>query len=335
MLRDRTKAPLLAAALLIAASIAWPAFAEPLPLRLSWVNTPAQITPMMTAVPGLAKHAGSSYSLQLQHFAASPAIVSAMAASELDIAALGFSTLAIAIENARLDDLRVICVENEDGVADYYSVPFVVLRDSSIRSIEDLRGKIVGTNGISSNNDVALRTILRQHGLEDKRDYTAIEVQVPNMRAMLTEEKINLALPFSHDPEMAKIARPLFFNRDAYGATELSLLTVRQAFLDQHRAAIVDFLEDYLRTVRWLIDPAHRSDALAITAQISKQSVEALEPWAFTQRDYYRNPDGLPNVDALQKNITAEYRLGFIKQDLDVARYVELAPVKEAARRLQ
>ena len=66
--------------------------------------------------------------------------------------------------------------------------------------------------------------MLRKAGLEDKRDYTVVEAPFPAMRAMLAEKKVDLVpgvLPFSLDPELRKIARPIFSQRDAIGETEM------------------------------------------------------------------------------------------------------------------
>src|SRR5580698_9360618 len=47
------------------------------------------------------------------------------------------ASLALAIENAHLTDLRVIGDENQDGVEGWYSTPFFVLKDSPIKTVED------------------------------------------------------------------------------------------------------------------------------------------------------------------------------------------------------
>src|SRR6202034_621908 len=129
--------------------------------------------------------------------------------NETEVANLAYSTLGIAVENAGLSDLRVICDEFQDGVPGYYSQEFMVLKDSPIHKVEDLKGKVVATNAEGSAVDVAMKAMLHQHGLEPNRDYTVIEAPFPAMRAMLAEHKIDLipdVLPFAYDPELQKIA---------------------------------------------------------------------------------------------------------------------------------
>jgi hypothetical protein len=54
-------------------------------------------------------------------------------------------------------------------------------------------------------------------------------------------------LPFSLDPELQKIATPLFTSRDAVGVTQFIMFTARKPFIDKNRSALVDCLEDSLR----------------------------------------------------------------------------------------
>mgnify|MGYP003694439573 CR=1 FL=1 len=109
-----------------------------------------------------------------------------------------------------------------------------------------------------------------RHGLEDKRDYTVVEAPFPTMRAMLAEKKVDLipgVLPFSLDPSCARSPGPIFVQRDAIGETEMIVWAVRKPFIDKNRAAMVDFMEDTLRIVRWYLDPANHKAAAEIAGR--------------------------------------------------------------------
>ncbi len=58
----------------------------------------------------------------------------------------------------------------------------------------------------------------------------------------------------------------------------------RKPFIDAHRAALVDFLEDTLRITRWYEDPANHQAAMDILGALVKQP-PAIFDWAFTKRD--------------------------------------------------
>jgi NitT/TauT family transport system substrate-binding protein len=110
---------------------------------------------------------------------------------------------------------------------------------------------------------------------------------------------------------------------------------MREGFLKAHRAAVVDLLEDYISCLRWYNDPANHRAAIDIVASFTKQPREVLDGWAFTHKDYYRDLNAVPDMAALQSNIDVQVKLGFIKSELDAAKYADISLVKEAAARLK
>jgi len=311
--------------------------AEAVKIRLSYVVPIANWAPMLVEKKDLARNLGKSYQLEITRFAGTPPLITALAAGELDIADLTYPTLPTAIQNAGMDDLRVIADEFQDGNPGFYSNEFMVLADGPINRVEDLKGKAVATNTTGSAVDIAMRAMLRKHGLEDKRDYTIVEAPFPTMRAMLADKKVDLVpavLPFSPDPELRKVGRTLFDTKDAIGVSQFSMWVARKSFIDKNRAALTDFMEDSLRIVRWYLDPANHKGAMEICARITKQPAERFA-WVFTNKDNYRDPNMLPDLAALQRNVDLTRDLGFIKASFDVNKFADLGIVQDAAKRLK
>jgi sulfonate transport system substrate-binding protein len=313
------------------------AAADPVKIRAGWVATPASLIPILFAHPGLAKHQGVSYDFQPVFIGGSPPQITGIAAGEIEIATLNFASFPIAVENAKLTDLKIIADETQDGYDGYATAEYMVLKDSPYKKAEDLKGKTMAVNVLGAGVDLGLRAYLLKHNMEYKRDYNTVEVSFPNMKAELLEHKIDLmtgALPFIYDPELVDKARVLFTLKDALSGTELSFWLVRGAFLQQHRAALVDLLEDMVRSYRWYSDPANHKEAVEILAKFTKRPVAGMD-WAFTKKDTYRDPNGLPNVQMMQQNIDTVEKLGFIKEHLDASKYLDLSLVKEAAARIK
>jgi NitT/TauT family transport system substrate-binding protein len=270
-------------------------------------------------------------------FAGTPPMITAIANGELEVSNLAYSTFPLAVQNANIDDLRVIADEFQDGVTGFHSNEFSVLADGPIKKVEDLKGKVVATNAMGSAVDIGSRAMLRKHGLEDKRDYTTVEAPFPTMKAMLKEKKADLipsVPPFNFDPELKQIQRVLFNSKDAIGISQFIIWAARKSFIDKNRAAMVDFMEDMLRIERWFMDPKNKDEVMKIASKVTKAPPERFG-WLFTSQDYYRNPDMLPNLDALQSNINTTHELGFIKASLDVRKYTDLSLAQEAAKRLK
>jgi sulfonate transport system substrate-binding protein len=311
--------------------------AEPVKIRMSWVAPLANWASIILEKKDLAQHMGKSYTVESIRYQGTPQMITAIANNELEVSNLAYSSLAIAIENAGLDDIRVIADEFQDGVPGYFSQQYYVRKDSGITKVEDLKGKVIGTNGAGSAVDVATRAMLKKHGLEANRDYTLLEGPLPAMPAMLLEKKADLipaVLPFALNPKLREDGKILFEQRDALGVTEMIVWTARKPFIDKNRAAMVDFMEDMLRITRWYIDPKNHDAVAQIASKITKAPPERFG-WLFTKADTYRDPNLVPNLDALQRNVDTTRELGFVKKPIDIKKYADLSLVREAAKRLK
>ena len=312
--------------------------AEPVKIRMSWVAPVANWASIILEKKDLAKHMGKSYTLESIHYRGTPQMITAIANNELEVSNLAYSSLAVAIENAGLSDLRVIADEFHDGVPGYFSQQYYVRKDSGINKVEDLKGKVVGTNGGGSAVDVAVRAMLKKHGLVEKRDYTLLEGPIPAMPAMLLEKKADIVpavLPFALNPKLRAEGKVLFELKDALGGpSQMIVWTARKSFIDKHRAAMVDFFEDMLVITRWYTDPKNHDEVAKIASKITKAPPERFG-WLFTKADTYRDPNMLPDLDALQRNIDTTRDLGIVKNKINIKDYADLSLVTEAAKRLK
>jgi len=309
---------------------------QPVKIRAGWITTPASLVPLLFQKPGVTKHHGKSYTFEPIYFASSTLQITAISNNELDLAGFGYTSFPLAILNGNLTDLRIIADEIQDGAPGYYATPFFVRRDSGIEKIEDMKGKIAVTNGLGSGVDIIMRSALRKHGLEDKRDYTMIEAPFPTHKAVLKERKGDLVvgvLPFSYDPELNEFAKPLFTTQTGTGRVALSFWAVRKGFIDKNRAALVDLLEDYGSVLRWLYDPVNHKEAVQITASFLKRPPAAFDSWLFTNKDFFRDLDGKPDLKVVQESIDKVKDIGFIKSSIEVAKFADLSLVEEAAKR--
>jgi sulfonate transport system substrate-binding protein len=314
-----------------------PAQADPIKIRVAYVVPVANWASLLAEKKDLAKHWGTSYDFEAVRYQGTPPMITALATNELEIADLAYSTLGLAIQNAGIDDLQVIADEFQDGVPGHYSDEFFVRKDGAINKIEDLKGKVIATNAAGSGVDVAMKAMLHKHGLDDKRDYTTIEAPFPAMASMLAEKKVDMVpgvLPFSLNPALRDPSNVLFTQEQGVGRTQMIIWSARKSFIDKNRAALVDFMEDALRIERWYLDPKNHAEVVAIGARLLKVPPERLD-WLFTKQDYYRDPDGKPNLDALKKNVDMTKELGFFGGAVDIGQHTDLSIVTDAAKRLQ
>ena len=110
--------------------------------------------------------------------------------------------------------------------------------------------------------------------------------------------------------------------------------TARQSWIDKNRAALVDFMEDMLRIERWYLDPKNHDEAAKIAGKLLKLPPERFG-WLFTKKDYYRDPNMMPDLVALQRNVDTHAEMGFFKSSFDVKKHSDLSLIEEAAKRLK
>ena len=327
-----------AAAIVATIGLASGASAEPYKIRVGWVTTPTHMQPIIDELhnrhPELFPNYGKSYTVESIHFQGTTPQITALATNELDIAAFGPEALALAVVNAHLN-VRMIADVFQDGVPGYQSITYAVRANSPFHKVEDLKGHIVGTNAIGSFGDSAMRIMMRMHGLSDK-DFTSVEANFNTMPAMLDEGKVDLInlLPKFHYLLKQGKDRILFEAKDGEGRIQAVLWAMKADDLAAHRAAVVDFLEDHIRAVRYLIDPKHHDETVAICAAVTKAPPDTLQ-YVYTKLDSYHDPNGKPDVEATQHALDVELKYGLIKTTVKVApKYVDLGPVEEAAKRL-
>src|SRR5690348_17595420 len=82
-----------------------------------------------------------------------------------------------------MDDLRIIADEIQWGVPGHGTADFAVLKDGPIKKVEDLKGKVLVTNGIGGGLDMIMKAEMLKHGMVDKRDFSVIEINFPNRKS--------------------------------------------------------------------------------------------------------------------------------------------------------
>lgn len=324
---------------MLGAALASPAaHADPVTIKAAWAAVPGQMFPILMQMKNVLVHYGKSYTVEAIRAPGSGPQTTALATGDISLAYFAPAAFALAIQNAHMSDLRLIGVATRDGYQDYFTRPFSVLAASPITKVEDLKGKVIGDNSIGGAMDIGMRAMLKRHGLEDKRDYSVVEIEFPNMMAALTAKRVDmgfLTTPFSVEPMKSGQVRALFTEKDAMeGPSELTIIAGRTPYISANRAALVDYFEDTGRAMKWILDPKNRDTAVKLVADFTKQPESVFSSWIFTKADDFHAPDSKPDVAAMQKNLDIAQQLGVLKEHIDVNAYSDLSLVDEAAARL-
>lgn len=336
MLKRLTLTGLLSAALVtIGVGVA---SAEPVKIRIQWSTTPSHMTPLIPLAPkGIYKHWGKSYVVEDVRMPGSGPALQAIAAGEIEFGGLSAQALTMGVKRAKLD-LRVIAQVMSTGVEGYNATPFMVRENDGINTFKDLKGRVAAINAFGGTVDAALRAMAAREGMKPGTDFQIVEVRMAAMLSALESKRVDMAFlvtPFNLIAKRKGGYKVLFDMRDALGPTETVSWIGKASFVEKHRAALVDFLEDNLRYRKWLDDPKNKQARAEIIAKVTKRPAKNYVAWAFTHEDNYRDPDAMLDVERMQKNINDLNRLGILKETIEVSKYVDMSLAKEAAARLK
>jgi NitT/TauT family transport system substrate-binding protein len=270
---------------------------------------------------------GKAYVVDMTYTRGTPEAATLLAAEQADMATLSFSVFAtLMLKGALSDGLSIVADNYQDAKPGYAANTFFVLDGSSIKKVEDLRGKRVGVNAYGSAVDLGLRVRLKKAGLDARKDVEIVEVAFPNIGAALREKRIDcgvLVIPFLINETAKGGLRALFNGGDAFGTYAPIFQVATRGFIKAHRPAVQAFLADYVRGLQWFYDPANRKQAIALTAGFTKSPPELLDSYFMTNKDYYRDRNGCVNADLIQRPIDAMVEQGLIPQSLKVTDYLD------------
>jgi len=326
---------------LFAASLPMSANAEPVKLRVDWSTIPGQFAPLIATLPKYApdvyRHYGKSYVVEPVRLQGGGASLTALAADQIDIGGVvSPQTVVLAVAEAKLD-VKVIGQVITTELPGYLFTRFWV-RKADVKSINDLRGKVIAVSSRGANVDSTAHIMMARAGMQEPQNYQIAEIRFPAMIAALESRKVDavpLVPPFDRiaakNPDLA----PLFSVGDAFGPVETLMFMGKTSFVEKNRAALVDFLEDNIRMRRWMTDPKTRPIAIKQLSDLTKIPESEYSDWVYTKDDYYYHPQALVNVDRLQSNVVTLKETGVIPAAIDIKPYVDMSLAQEAAARVK
>ena len=310
--------------------------AEPVKIRIQWSVAPAHMTPMIPLAPKeIYENYGKSYVVEPVRMRGSGPALQALAAGEIELGGMSIQALTQGIKRARLD-LQVIAQVMSGGVPGYGVTEFYVRKGESTK-LEDYKGKVIAVNALGGTIDAAVQAQFRKINLLPGRDYQVVEVRFPAMLPALNSKRVDLVpllTPFNLIAMRKNEVSKVFTMGDALGPTETLQWIGKADWIEKNRAALVDFMADNIRFRKWLYDPKSRDQVLETISKVTKRPAKNYASWAFTDIDNYREPNGLVNVERMQRNLDDLVKLGILDDGLDVSKHVDLTIAKEAAARV-
>ena len=295
--------------------------AAPVTLRIGYGGAAEEPLWLLIAKPELGKNYGKVYTLDATRFQGSDKRAQAFEAGAIDLAAGGaIGVIFAAAEGVTAKIIASICRESSRG----FSTSYYAKSDSTIKSVADLKGKIVGINGFSTSGHLWLKAALEKNGLSDT-DVTITPVPFSAMQEALTADKIDLGMfpqPFAALLEKDAKVRKIFDAK--YGLPfdeELDVIIGKDEFLKKNAGAIRAMLEDLKAAMHFYLEKPREARQLLIDTKMVRVSSDVY----LGMNDYYRDSTLRPDADALVKMQQFQIKAGFQSKSVDVRALVDLS----------
>lgn len=193
--------------------------------------------------------------------------VAQVAAGSLDMAHSGYPDFARAALHGA--PVRIV-------LSDFVGSPYAVFAKKNIKTIADLKGKLISIGGPNDITLIYIKPFLASAGLKVS-DVDLVYAKAAGDRfAALAAGAVDAAI----------LNPPTYFEATAAGLTDLgdtkpfaegipfTVWGANTAWAAAHRDTLVTFVRDYRRAVAWLYDPANKQQAIDILVKRAHQKPE-------------------------------------------------------------
>ncbi|HLG69912.1 MAG TPA: ABC transporter substrate-binding protein [Chloroflexota bacterium] len=213
--------------------------------------------------------------------------------------------------------------------------PFVLMAPSSIKTVQDLKGKKIGVSEPGSSSDIATRVALRKEGIDPDTDVSIIAVGSASERiAALENGAIQAGLSFP--PNTLSLEQKGFHTvldlASLHLPAALSSTVVKRSYLDSHKDVVQKYVDSMVESIAWA--KQHKAEAVKILGKYYKNNDQnAME----TTYDYFMN-EVIPSLPYPKAKMytNAQSILGAKSakvKDYDVAKMLDASFVTSAADR--
>jgi NitT/TauT family transport system substrate-binding protein len=173
-----------------------------------------------------------------------PAAIAALVAGEVDYAAIG-GAQAVFRSRARGLDLTIIGCTS--GTTNY-----ILLGDKKTRTVEDLKGKVIGVTGAGTYSEFAMKAFLRKYRINPDKEVTLRAIGPTVLRAAAIEKGIIAAAPFSPEDavRLMKSGYSLISNLSESLGIPQNILVSRNEVLEKYPETSKRMLKAYIQGIQ-------------------------------------------------------------------------------------
>ena len=256
-----------------------------------------------------------------------PAALAALSSGEVDFAEIGGAQAIMRSRARGLDGVIIGAISNATN--------YQIVGSKSTRTLDDMKGKIVGVTGAGAFSDFAMRIFLRRKGIDPDRDVTLRAIGGSNLRAGALEKGLVAAAPFAPDDtvRLTRLGFPMLANLSDTLVIPQTILTSRVDFLEKNPETSKRFLKALILGIQ--LAKFNKADAIKAGFEAKLQGEIELVNQAYDLYAPALSGDLSVNVPGLQFMLDEDKRNGLVDGKFTLERVVNDKTLKLAQQELR
>jgi ABC-type nitrate/sulfonate/bicarbonate transport system substrate-binding protein len=256
-----------------------------------------------------------------------PTAIAALISGNVDFGSIGGAQAPIR-SNARGLDLQILA-----SLSNYTN--YTLLGSKEAKSIEELRGKIIGVTGAGAYSDFAIRIFLKRHNIDPDRDVTLRAIGGTALRAIALEKGVIAAAPFTAEDTIRLLDKgyPMIVNLNEALRIPQSILVTRGEMLQKYPETTKRFLKAMILGMQ--VAKYQKKEAI----QIGRASGLPGEPELIHRSYDLFSPGYAADLsvahDGIQIMLDEDIRAGVVEKSFTLERVVNERILKQAQQELK
>lgn len=173
-----------------------------------------------------------------------PAAIAALVSGEVDFAAIG-GAQAVFRSKARGLDLAIVgCTSSTTN--------YILLGNKQTRTVEDLKGKMIGVTGAGTYSEFAMKAFLKKYNINPEKDVTLRAIGGTVLRAAAIEKGLIAAAPFSTEDavRLIKAGYAVISNMSESLGIPQNIIVTRNEVLEKYPETSKRVLKAYVQGIQ-------------------------------------------------------------------------------------
>ncbi|TMJ33087.1 MAG: ABC transporter substrate-binding protein [Alphaproteobacteria bacterium] len=236
-------------------------------------------------------------------------------------------SLEVSISTGLVDPMRAIGMGAPIAVVrvEIQAPPYAMLAKPSIKSLKELKGKVVSLGGPKDITRIYVERMLEPNGVKPGEfDMVFAGATVARASALLAGavDAAILLPPFNFQTEAAgfnNLGLTIDYARDL----PFSGIAVNARWANEHKALLQRILAAHTRSIAWFEDDRNRNEAVRILVAASKLKQEDVEKaYDFMRKGHFFESSGKVSRSKMSALSKAMVSLGDLAETIDVSRVV-------------